>query len=63
MTSAGQRNATPLGVAFLAFGRPTNMLFPGMGTPVPAKVTCQLWQFTVVSEMPIKRLMRATQDG
>jgi hypothetical protein len=30
---------------------------------VPAKYTCQPWRFTVVSDLPIKRLMRATRDG
>jgi hypothetical protein len=59
VTSAGQRNATPRsGVS--CFG---NRFRPGTssGDKVPIKYTCQPRRLAVVSDLPIKRLTRATR--
>jgi hypothetical protein len=63
VTSAGQRNATPVGVAFRSFG--AELLVGRMGTPgrLPEIGTCQPGRFYVVSDLPIKRLTRATPKG
>ena len=60
VTSAEQRNATPFGVAFSAFGEFTgaDRRFRGQSD---RKWTCQPGCFAVVSELPIKRLTRATR--
>jgi len=62
VTSAGQRNATPIGVAFRASGpfwTEAARIYRG----VYSKYTCQPWLLAVVSNLPNKRLTRATRRG
>jgi hypothetical protein len=59
VTSAGQQKRHPFRSGVLC-------VWP-LGEDCPSlestKYTCQPLRFTVVSDLPIKRLMRATRDG
>ena len=62
VTSAGRRNATPIGVAFRTFG-PILGLGRETAREVAGNGTCQPGPMYVVSDLPIKRLTRATRKG
>jgi hypothetical protein len=71
VTSAGQQDAAPFGAAFVRLAEYcgfTAALFGNRNRrprtpdpPVIPNATCQPGYFAVVSELPIKRLTRATR--